>query len=740
MKKIKSITYLLFLLSIVNENLAQKPIIDTNVTGKWHLEAPVVRKHTKPYLSAILDSATLDQAMKKIEAALPGNWGIMPGYFELSGNRKWVFGALVNNKPNYKADSLLGVNIWSYRDRLLNPQLKRYKEIEHIVVGTEKEGGVTVIARANECLLTRSNNHNINKRPVSQSMADFAVVCDREDIYNYWWPPTAPAPSYFIVSLKDGSRRVLKKESKSPLTNFSFSPTGRWLMYWDSEVEGWMSYDVVSGERHNITRSLLPVCREKDVIIDFLNAIYAHPVSDIAGWYANDEFLVIYDRYDIWRVDPSGLRAPLNLTRGYGAKNHVKLRLVEEDEIYTGKETVLLTGFNTDTKYNGFFKIKLNENNSPELLTMGPYVYYLKESQLPHFYSLGNGMQPVEIERDSTKCWLVQRMSYNEYPNYYTTTDFKQFKAVTNYQPQKAYNWLTAELISWRQLDGTMTQGVLYKPENFDPHKKYPLIFNYYEHLSFRLYSFPMPGLTTDNINIPWFVSRGYLVLTPDIHYSVASSKGGKLPGEAACNSILGAAKYLATLPYVDTTKLAIQGHSFGGGETNFLLTHSNIFAAACSASATVSNEISAYLGMIRGSYGPPREYRINHVDGHDMIGATLWERPDLYIKASPVFRADKVTTPLLMMQCQNDDGWEQGSELYMALRRLGKKVWMLDYDGEDHVLRRKEAALDYTIRLTQFFDHYLKDAPAPKWMTQSQYDYDSMREGLEMDDTSAKP
>jgi len=266
--------------------------------------------------------------------------------------------------------------------------------------------------------------------------------------------------------------------------------------------------------------------------------------------------------------------------------------------------------------------------------------------------------------------------------------------------------------------NGQLNTGVLYKPEDFDSTKKYPVIFNYYEKFSQRCYQFPMPGLTTSNINIPWFVSHGYLVFTPDIQYTVASRPGGMTITEAANNAVASAAEYLSQRPYIDKNHLAIQGHSFGGHETNGIITQTNLFAAAAEM-AGYSDPISAYLTLVTGNENSTVEklHKIDHFN--QRMGATPWERPDLYRRNSPVQNADKANTPLLIVHNKKDGSvnFRQGLEMYMALRRLGKPCWLLQYDNSGHTLRGRDA-LDYTIRLTQYFDHYLKGKPAPYWMT----------------------
>jgi dipeptidyl aminopeptidase/acylaminoacyl peptidase len=168
-------------------------------------------------------------------------------------------------------------------------------------------------------------------------------------------------------------------------------------------------------------------------------------------------------------------------------------------------------------------------------------------------------------------------------------------------------------------------------------------------------------------------------------------------------------------MPWVDAKRMGIQGHSFGGYETNFLVTHSHIFAAACTASG--GSDFVSYYGDLFGN-GAVQEVQFEL--GQYRIGATLWQHPDLFIKNSPIFYADRVTTPLLIMHGALDDAvrFGQAVEFFCALRRLGKKAWMLEYGKDGHILFGKSAA-DFTIRMQQFFDHFLKGAEEPKWMSE---------------------
>lgn len=426
-------------------------------------------------------------------------------------------------------------------------------------------------------------------------------------------------------------------------------------------------------------------------------AALPRPYNIINNWLPNNKGLIIYDEFDIWQIDPAGIHPPVCLTKGYGRANGIILRLAEEGRVITEAQ-VMLTAFRPSDKFNGFFRLDLTRPVLPELLTMGPYLYYW-----PYI----TGLKPLKADNNNT--WLVQRMTTSEAPNYFVTRNFKTFQPLSNVQPQREYNWLTAELHEWTMFDGKKSKGILYKPENFNPQKKYPVIFHFYEEKSDELNKYLIPEATGSHINIPHFVSNGYLVFVSDIYYNIGE------PAEGIYNSVVSAARYISKIPFVDSTKIGLQGHSFGGYEVNVLITKTSLFVAAAEA-AGATDLVSKYNCVLLS--GTSNQFQ--HEAGQARIGTTLWKRPDLFIKNSPIFYADKVTTPLLIMHCKGDGvvPFEQGVEWFTALRRLDKPVWMLQYDNGGHQIGGKEAE-DYTIRLMQFFDHYLKGGPKPKWMIQ---------------------
>lgn len=301
----------------------------------------------------------------------------------------------------------------------------------------------------------------------------------------------------------------------------------------------------------------------------------------------------------------------------------------------------------------------------------------------------------------------------NAYNMHLSDAAFAQEKCVSDINPQmKQYSWGHAQLVHWKAYDGTPLDGLLYVPEGIEPGIKLPMMIYFYEKRSETLYNHIDPRPSRSTVNLAFYCSRGYVVFVPDIVYKVGH------PGESAYNCIVSGAKAMCSqFNFIDSTRMAIQGQSWGGYQTAYLVTRTNMFCAA-GAGAPVSNMTSAYGGIRWGS-GVCRQMQYEH--GQSRIGATLWDKGglDLYLENSPLFGANRVETPLLIMHNDNDGAvpWYQGIEYFMALRRLGKPVWMLQYNREEHNLVERRNCKDLSIRLQQFFDHYMKGAPEPAWM-----------------------
>jgi dipeptidyl aminopeptidase/acylaminoacyl peptidase len=523
-----------------------------------------------------------------------------------------------------------------------------------------------------------------------KSKFDYALGFDSSPYRrNYSWDIQIGRDLY-LVDLATGAKTLVKNDVPgSP----QLSPAGKYIYWYDSRDSAWVSYEIKKGTFANLTKAI------PSAFYDELHDSPSLPSSyGAAGWLKDDAGFLVYDRFDIWKVDPTGKKQPVNITQSEGKGTGVIFRRERLDLLEEGidpAKPLILEAFDEKTKKSGFFVGDFEGKTAPREVIFSDHRY--------------TGLQKAE----NADIFSVRRSTYNEFPDVYIT-DFsmKNLTKISSANPQQAQvKWGSVELVAYLANDGTPLQGLLFKPENFDASKKYPMLVYFYERNSDGLHSYRAPAPSASTINIPYFVSNGYLVFVPDIKYDLG------LPGPSAYNCIIPGVQSLVARGFVDASNMAIQGQSWGGYQVAYLITQTNMFKAA-GAGAPVVNMTSAY-GGIRWGTGMSRMFQYEQAQSR--IGGTLWEKPLYYLENSPLFFMDRVNTPVLIMHNDEDGAvpWYQGIEMFMALKRLNKPAWLLQYNGEDHNLVQRKNRKDLSIRLAQFFDHYLKGAPAPLWMTE---------------------
>ncbi|WP_170302672.1 prolyl oligopeptidase family serine peptidase [Chitinophaga oryziterrae] len=603
--------------------------------------------------------------------------------FSKDGN--FIFFQLISPPPAIDEkldDNTKTVNVWHYNDKIIQrDQLNDLTNYYQAVI-QKTNGRVIRLTNENESIASNFDNNNIDEN----------ILIKTNFNYDSDWLRDARS-SLYLFNIKNDTRKVVNKNMT--LDNGALSKS--YVLYYDAGKQQYFTYNIRTGNTVNISKSIKEPLYDVEGDHPRVPSYYA-PKSFI--WLENDNAVVIYDRYDIWQIDPLGIRSPINITNGYGRKNHIIFRIIETKwniDKYLKGGSLILSAFNLDSKENGFYSIDADKKKNPLQLSMGNHLDYVDlispNSQLLYDF--------LPVKARDTNAYIIRRSSVTDAPNFFYTKDFKDYIQISHNQPQKEYNWMTSELVKWKLPDGKAAEGILYKPENFDPNKKYPIIFFLYERVANELnywYDFEQ---SSGDMNIPYFVSNGYIVFRPDIYYKVGE------PGASAYNSVMSAFEYLSHKPWIDMHHAGLQGHSFGGYEVNYLITATHSFTAAASASGPT--DLCSIYSLSSYSRNMTETYQ-------GRIGGTPWNKLNLYLKNSPFFQANKVTTPLLLMVGKNDSSVppQQGIEYFWALRRLKKQVWLLEYENGGH----QGGGMDYTIRLGQFFDHYLKDSIAPVWMT----------------------
>jgi dipeptidyl aminopeptidase/acylaminoacyl peptidase len=576
---------------------------------------------------------------------------------------------------------LARLDVWHYNDDYLQPQ--QLKQLDQ-----ELRRSYTAVMRPEEDRIVQLGADDAERITlVDEGNADYVLAVSNKGYRTEAQWTGRTKQNTYLISTIDGRRATV---FTGELGFAQASPKGKYITWYNPVQKQYFAYNVQTGVTKNVSSKIkVPLYDTENDVPDYPSA------AGTTGWTSNDESFLINDEFDIWQLNPDGNSEPVNITNGYGRKNKTTfnyLRFDPEKRFINTDETIMLNSFNKDSKYEGFCTKKIDKPGDPSIIISAPFSF------------------TTPVKAKNAEQYIVQKADISK-SELYTTPDMKDFMPLTDIaSQQKNYNWLKVELTKWKMFDGKMSEGLLYKPENFDPQKKYPVIFYFYERDADGLYGYRSPAPSASTINIPYFASNEYLVFDPNIYY-----KNGE-PGQSAYNSVVSAAKYLSKMPWVDSTRMAIQGQSWGGYQVAYLVTKTNMFKAA-GAGAPVSNMTSAY-GGIRWGTGLNRQFQYEHTQSR--IGATLWQRQDLYLKNSPLFSADKVNTPLLIMHNDADGAvpWYQGIEYFTALRRLNKKVWLLQYNGEDHNLVERRNRKDLSVRLAQFFAYWLKDEKPPKWIT----------------------
>lgn len=700
----------------------QLAFVATNDTGKIEQKDFMLYKYDLDGTWAILNNKS---------KGIPAKWRVNENanlIFSKSGKRLF-FGtspslpAKDTSLPEFERSN---VDVWHYNDDDLQPaQLKTL----------EADLKRSYLARFDLQNFTAVQLGNENFERVQQTLEGdgdvFYAVTDSGKRVARQWQGFAVNDVYAIDPMT-GKPTLVRKDLKG---NIFPSYTGKYLLMYDERKKGYVAYNSITKQTYPVAKDIpYPLYDEENDVPDDPNTY------GIVKWMEDDQYVLVYDRYDVWKVDPNGKEKSVVITKGRKDKIQHRYVNVDTDEkfIKPAQKKYYRT-FDENSKAFGLISSEVqspannlkNEYYKNEFLWKGhALLKRIGGKNLAEKIYDGpfNNISNIQKAKN-TEMFIYTLEDVLSSPNVYTKfkldtvyvenvndpnimdTLILPARPLSNLNPQQSqYNWLTAELFKWKAYTGKETEGILYKPEDFDPKKKYPMIVYFYERNNQTLYNYLAPAPTPSRLNIPFFVSRGYIVFVPDIWY-----KTGK-PGQSAYDYILSGTRAVVKLGFVDSTKIGLQGQSWGGYQTAHLITRTNLYAAAW-AGAPVANMFSAY-GGIRWESGLNRQFQYEHTQSR--IGATIWDRPDLYVENSPLFHLKKVKTPLVIMANDKDGAvpWYQGIELFTAMRRLDKKVWMLNYNDEAHNLVERRNRKDIQIREQQFFDWLLKGEKPATWIT----------------------
>jgi dipeptidyl aminopeptidase/acylaminoacyl peptidase len=511
---------------------------------------------------------------------------------------------------------------------------------------------------------------------------------------------------YYRVNIATGERTLIAKALGRTMGT---SPDSRWFLYLqDGHVH---AYNLETGRAANIDQA---------TGLSFVDAEddhpYERPTYGVAGWTRDGRSVILNHRFDLWRIPLDGSKG-VNLTGGVGDAEQIEFRLVrfdehgqprggggggfgfggggaQEDEGVDLSQPQLLAAYGLWTKKSGYWRLPPNGTPTPLMWE-------------------DEAIGQVEKAADADRL-IFTRQTFSEYPDYWVaTTGFASPKKVTDANPLiKDFEWPSGKvLIDYTNGNGQRLQGTLTLPANYEPGTKYPMLVYFYEIMSNTHHRFSMP-VYDDRPHISTYASNGYLVLQPDVVYQIGR------PGTSALDCVTSAVKKVIELGYADPDRIGLQGHSWGGYQSSYIVTQTDMFAAVVTGAPPTNlvsfyNELYKQTGTVQQGIMEVGQVRM----GRD---STPWSAEEQYEDQSPLHNVEKITTPFMILHGTADGAvdWHQGLEYFNAARRMGKQVILLSYPDEPHHLGKKENQKDFQIRMKQFFDHYLKGAPAPKWMT----------------------
>jgi dipeptidyl aminopeptidase/acylaminoacyl peptidase len=524
-----------------------------------------------------------------------------------------------------------------------------------------------------------------------------------------------PAADIYRIDPSTGERTLMLKDQLIGQFVFGISPDGNNFLYWKDNK--FQSYNLDAAT----TKTL-----GGNTSVSFVDVDFDHPGPKpsfgLMGYTSDGKNVVAMHKFDLWVVPLDGSPAR-SLTNGSGDKGQIRFRYVATEPDSNGFGGA--PGGGGGGGRGGRATRSTIDLSKPVLLSA--YGEYTKKAG---FYQLADGQLKELVYDDAAYSnpqkaakadeYLFTRQTFTEFPDLRVSgLDFKGDKKISNANPQQSeYLWGHRVLFDFKDHDGHKLQGMLTIPDDYKPGEKRPMLVNFYEKNSQNLNRYSAPSYLTGMGSMPIeATSRGYITMIPDVYFHTGRSHSDML------DCVEAAVKKVIAMGYVDPKKIGINGHSYGGEGAAFIGTRSRLFAAV-GVGAGVTDLYQDFSQNWGWAYAVPGGSGANGNDyylyGQGRWGFSPWDKPDVYMFESALTHVPEVTAPFLIMHGTADPtvAFQNGLGLYNAMRYNGKNAVLLAYVGEGHGLRGLGNRKDLTIRYFQFFDHYLRGAPAPKWMT----------------------
>jgi dipeptidyl aminopeptidase/acylaminoacyl peptidase len=582
--------------------------------------------------------------------------------------------AIKEQEPKLKMsrDTIANVDVWHYAD-------ERIQSVQMIQANSDKRSTYRAVLWFDKMNVVQLNDDDMR-----------TVSMDRDGLTGLGRDPKpyisdtnwgGAASDFYIVDGRTGTRTLIAKGISRAM---GMSPDSKYFVYFNDGH--FHLYDVARRSTTNISGK---------VPVSFIDVEEDHPYPNpsygFSGWTKDGKSVIVNHQFDLWTLNIDGSGGQ-NLTAGYGTDNSIVFRLIRtDDEPYVDlKKSYLLSSYGEWTKKSGYS--------------------LLQPGKIPQTLVYDDASFSRVTKALSADKYMFTKQTFVDFPDYYVSGgSFTDMKKITDANPQQAeYAWGRSILVDFTNSKGDKLQATVTLPANYVAGKRYPTLVYFYEKMSQTHHNYSMPAYD-DRPHFSAYASDGYLIVRPDMKYYEGQ------PGWNALDCLTEAVKKVVAEGYADPEHIGLQGHSWGGYQSSFVVTQTDIFACVVTG-APVTNLTSMYNILYKNS--GTNNHGIMET-GQVRMGKSLFDDFENYAAQSPVFNAPGIKTPFMILHGTADGAvdWSQGLEFYNAARRLGKEVILLSYPGENHHLAVENNTRDFQKRMKEYFDHYLKGKPAPEWM-----------------------
>ncbi|WP_143962380.1 S9 family peptidase [Litoribacter populi] len=595
-------------------------------------------------------------------------------YFKENGKGVWVGLKSQDVKVKISKDTIPNVDVWHHKDdRIQSVQMVRAernrRNTETGLFDFESGAFTQLTDHPDQSLVMSNHNRYLIKRDEKPYVSDINWGVSPSDLYR--------------IEVSSAEEKMIDSEVNRPL---EVSPDGKFYIY--QKDSALIVYDLENDRKINVSEK---------AEVNFMNMDHPYPHENppygVAGWTKDGQHVIVNHDYDLWLLAVDGSSAE-NLTK-VGSEKEIRFRIANldnEEKWVDLKEPVILTAYGEWTKKSGF--------------------YILKQGQQPKELMYEDAMFGSTQKAKGADKLVFTKQTFTEFPDYYIADlNFGKPQRITEANPQHSeYAWGKRKLVDFENGRGDKLQGTLTLPANYEEGKSYPTIIYFYEKMSDRHHQYSMP-VYDDRPHMSTYASNGYMVFMPDNVYEEGR------PGTSALDGITSAANKLIELGYADKEKIGLQGHSWSGYQTSFILTQTDMFK--CIVTGAPPTNLESFYNNIYGSSGTVHHGIMEIGQVRMGRGVTPWTHREDYQRENPMFHIQNINTPFLILHGTKDGAvdWSQGLELFNAARRMGKEVIFLSYPEEGHHLTNEANQKDFQVRMKAYFDHYLMDKDAPDWM-----------------------